>query len=215
MLRLSQKKIIWGLMIVLCLALQARADESTGFTHHERQMLLKVARDTLNLHLNQHTLPSLKDYRLTIPMQQQSGVFVTLKEKKNSNLRGCIGYIIGHKPLAEAVIDCTVQAATLDRRFTPMKKGEDKSVWIEISVLSPPQKISSPEQIQVGKHGLIIASGVQSGLLLPQVALEWGWNREDFLKAVCKKAGLPENAWQQNAELYVFTAEVFGEEQEK
>jgi len=209
--RLLPKSIVCGLLVLIGALPAAAAGVAACCTHQEQQTLLKIARDTLNGHLNRQTIPSLQEYHLTTPLQQQAGVFVTLKEKKNGNLRGCIGYIIGHKPLAEAVMDCTMQAATNDKRFAPMKKGADKAVCIEISVLSPPQKIESPEQIRVGQHGLIIAKGAQTGLLLPQVAVEWGWDREDFLKALCRKAGLPESAWKQGADLYVFTAEVFGE----
>jgi AmmeMemoRadiSam system protein A len=126
-------------------------------------------------------------------------------------LRGCIGYITGIKPLIEAVIDCTIQAATRDRRFIPMKKGENEGVHIEISALTPPKKISNINDIIVGKHGLILSEGFKSGVLLPQVPLEWGWNRDDFLKAICRKAGLPDRAWERGATLYGFSAQVFGE----
>jgi len=193
-------------------ALPAAGAEPAALSRPEQQVLLKIARDTLSGHLNGQPLPALRHYALSAPMQQPAGVFVTLKEHGNGNLRGCIGYIIGRSPLAAAVIDCTVQAATHDKRFAPMKKGDEQNVLIEISVLSPPQKIGSPEQIRVGQHGLIIAQGPQTGLLLPQVAVEHNWSRDDFLKALCAKANLPEDAWKHSADLYVFTAEVFAEE---
>jgi uncharacterized protein len=86
-------------------------------------------------------------------------------------------------------------------------------VQIEISVLTPPEKIANINKIEIGKHGLIISQGLHRGVLLPQVPVEWGWNRADFLKAICQKAGLAEGAWKEGAELYVFTAQVFREQE--
>jgi len=180
---------------------------------NEEQVLVKIARDTLALYLNQRLLPQLSAYPATPNLQKECGVFVTLKNKKNKELRGCIGYLSGVKPLREAVRDCTVESATRDQRFTPMQQGEDQTVTIEISVLTPPQKISSIKQIEIGKHGLIISKGMRRGVLLPQVPVEWGWNRDDFLKAICQKAGLPEDAWKEGADLYIFTAQVFREDE--
>ncbi len=177
----------------------------------ERQILIKIARDTLSLYVNTRALPQLTQYPVTPQLQKQCGVFVTLKNKKTNERRGCIGYIAGAKPLREAVRDCTVESATRDARFPPLHAGEEQTVTIEISVLTPPEKISSINQIQVGKHGLIIKKGMHHGVLLPQVPVEWGWNRDQFLQAICQKAGLPEDAWQQGAELYIFTAQVVKE----
>jgi uncharacterized protein (TIGR00296 family) len=92
-----------------------------------------------------------------------------------------------------------------------MKRGEDNTVHIEISVLTSPRMIHDINEIKVGKHGLIISNGYKNGILLPQVPMEWGWNRDDFLKAICKKADLPEDAWKKDSELFVFTTQVFGE----
>jgi AmmeMemoRadiSam system protein A len=178
----------------------------------EQQVLIKIARDTLNLNLNKRLMPELAQYPLTANVRKQCGVFVTLKNKKDGELRGCIGYIYGVKPLCESVRDCTVEAATHDMRFTPMQKGEDQSVTIEISVLSPPAQIYSIDRIEVGTHGLIISKGMHRGVLLPQVPTEWGWNRDDYLKAICRKAGLPDDGWRDGADLYTFTAQVFKEE---
>ena len=178
---------------------------------NEKQVLVKIARDTLALYLNRRVLPQLSAYPATPNLQKECGVFVTLKNKKDKELRGCIGYLSGVKPLRESVRDCTVEAATRDQRFPPMQAGEDQTVTIEISVLTPPQKIGSITQIEIGKHGLIISKGMRRGVLLPQVPVEWGWNRDDFLKAICQKAGLPEDAWKEGADLYIFTAQVFAE----
>jgi AmmeMemoRadiSam system protein A len=192
-------------------AFYAWSGENETLNKKEEQILLKMARDTLPLYLDKRAVPSLKDYPLTPNLQKTCGVFVTLKEKATGNLRGCIGYVVGRKSLSEAVIDCTVQAATRDRRFAPLKKGADRTVYIDVSVLSPPKEINRIDKIKVGKHGLIISKGLKSGVLLPQVPVEWGWNRDAFLKAICKKAGLPDRAWEHGATLYVFTAQVFGE----
>jgi AmmeMemoRadiSam system protein A len=177
----------------------------------EQQVLITMARDTLGLYLNKRQVPALSAYPATAALQKECGVFVTLKKKNNGELRGCIGYIDGVKPLREAVRDCTVEASTRDQRFAPMQPGEEQTVQIEISVLTPPEKIANISKIEIGKHGLIISQGIHRGVLLPQVPVEWGWNRADFLKAICQKAGLPEGAWKEGAELYVFTAQVFRE----
>jgi AmmeMemoRadiSam system protein A len=180
---------------------------------NEQQALIKIARDTLRLYLNKQQVPALTAYPLTPALQKECGAFVTLKNKNNGELRGCIGYIYGAKALREAVRDCTVEAATRDQRFAPLQSGEEQTVQIEISVLTPPQKIDTIKAIEIGKHGLIISKGMHRGVLLPQVPVEWGWNRADFLNAVCQKAGLPEGAWKEGAELYIFTAQVFREQE--
>jgi AmmeMemoRadiSam system protein A len=195
--------------LLFCLPASSWANEF--LSKNEEQVLLKIARDTLALYLNQRVLPQLSAYPATPNLQKECGVFVTLKKKNEKELRGCIGYISGVKPLREAVLDCTVESATRDLRFAPMRQGEDQTVSIEISVLTPAQKISDIKQIEIGKHGLIISKGQRRGLLLPQVPVEWGWNREDFLKAICQKAGLPEDAWKDGADLYIFSAQVFSE----
>jgi len=179
----------------------------------QQQVLITIARDTLRLYLNKRQVPALSAYPATAALQKECGVFVTLKKKNNGELRGCIGYIDGVKQLREAVRDCTVEAATRDQRFAPMQPGEEQTVQIEISVLTPPEKIANINKIEIGKHGLIISKGMHRGVLLPQVPVEWGWNRADFLNAICQKAGLPEGAWKEGAELYVFTAQVFGKQE--
>jgi len=195
----------------LIVSLPAPSWSDEFLNKNEKQVLVKIARDTLALYLNRRVLPQLSAYPATPNLQKECGVFVTLKNKKDKELRGCIGYLSGVKPLRESVRDCTVEAATRDQRFPPMQAGEDQTVTIEISVLTPPQKIGSITQIEIGKHGLIISKGMRRGVLLPQVPVEWGWNRDDFLKAICQKAGLPEDAWKEGADLYIFTAQVFAE----
>lgn len=187
------------------------AGDSPGLKPEEQRTLLRLARATITMYLEAARLPDMTRYNITPALQQPCGVFVTLKEKATGDLRGCIGYIRSRRPLAESVVECAVFAATRDRRFSPLKKGEQNSVLIEISVLSPPRKIDTVEEIAVGSHGLIVSKGVSSGVLLPQVPVELGWNRSDFVKAACRKAGLPGNAWQHGAVLQVFTAQVFKE----
>lgn len=137
------------------------------------------------------------------------GCFVTIKQ--NGKLRGCIGNFISEKSLHLLVREMAVAAAIHDPRFYPMKEPDLDNFSLEISVLSPLEKIESIEQITVGKHGLYVIKNSSHGVLLPQVAVEYGWSRDEFLKHACLKAGLPENAWQKECEISVFTAQVFGE----
>jgi uncharacterized protein len=202
--------IILSVLVLISPCPFARAEEVLN--KNEQQTLIRIARDTLRLYLAGQQVPSLADYPVTAVLQSQCGVFVTLKNKHNGELRGCIGYIYGGKPLREAVRDCAVESATRDRRFSPLQAGEEQSVLIEISVLTPPQKIDTITEIEIGKHGLIISRGMHRGVLLPQVPLEWGWNRNDFLNAICQKADLPQGAWKEGAELFIFTAQVFKEQ---
>jgi len=135
------------------------------------------------------------------------GAFVTLK--KRERLRGCIGFTEPIFPLYETIIRASIYAATRDPRFPPVSSEELKDLRIEISVLTPMQKINDPRRIQVGKHGLVISKSGKKGLLLPQVPVENNWSRDEFLRHTCLKAGLPEDAWKNGAELYVFEALVF------
>jgi AmmeMemoRadiSam system protein A len=145
---------------------------------------------------------------------EPSGAFVTLH--LHGELRGCIGYIEALYPLYETVAEVAQKAAFEDPRFPPLGEAELKQVEIEISVLSPLKKITDPNEVEVGKHGLVIDAGYTRGLLLPQVAVEYGWNREQFLSSTARKAGLPSNAWKKpDISLYVFTSDVFAESQEQ
>ncbi len=135
--------------------------------------------------------------------------FVTLHRK--GRLRGCIGQVEAESPLAETVVRCAICAAREDPRFPPVESEELDTLEIEISVLSP-LKAVFPDDIQIGKHGLLIAKGARRGLLLPQVAIEQGFTRERFLEATCEKAGLDRDAWKEpGAYILGFTAEVFSE----
>ncbi len=138
------------------------------------------------------------------------GAFVTLR--RDGELRGCIGYIEAVCPLWETVETCAESAALRDFRFSPVRPEELSSLHIEISVLSPLESIDDPERIQVGQHGIVMSSGGRRGLLLPQVATEYRWDREQFLQHTCQKAGLPADAWKHGAKIEIFSADVFGEE---
>ncbi len=189
-----------------------RASSHAPLTSKEQKILLAVARDTLDSSLSGKPLPRVHSYQLSDALKKKCGVFVTLKTKGTGKLRGCIGYITGRQALAEAVRNCTVMAATRDTRFPPMKHGEAETVFIEISVLTPLKKIHTIAEIEVGSHGLFIENSGRSGLLLPQVPVDWGWNKKQFLQAVCRKAGLPHSAWQEDGtHLYIFSAQVWTE----
>jgi len=143
-------------------------------------------------------------------MNENYGAFVTLHI--HGQLRGCIGFIIGYRPLKETLSELSKLAAFKDPRFPPLSVDEYNDIDIEVSILSPIQNLRSPEDIEIGKHGLIIKKGFKSGLLLPQVAIENKWQREQFLSHTCLKAGLPPDAWKEKGiEMQYFTAYVFGE----
>ncbi len=176
-------------------------------TPARREALLTLARRTLNSYLTDGTLPS---YETDDPhLLRLSGVFVTLQE--DGELRGCIGHLRADTPLYRAVQETAIAAATEDPRFPPLTRAELERVRLEISVLSPFRRLTDPMQVEVGTHGLLILKGGQQGLLLPQVAVEEGWDREAFLEGLCRKAGLPTGCWREGANLYTFTAVVFGE----
>ena len=179
-----------------------------GLNAAEQQTLLKIARQAITAELNHkdYTLPSDLSANLEMPR----GAFVTLK--RNGELRGCIGYIVSEQPLAETVSVCAVQAAFHDPRFNPLQKDELDGLTLEISALTPLELVKDTNTIEVGKHGLLIRHGYYQGLLLPQVPIEQGWDRETFLNQTCRKAGLPNGTWKEKgAELYRFSAQVFGE----
>ena len=177
----------------------------------QRKKLLKIARSSINAYLQ-----SGKKVELTETDQvltQEMGAFVTLN--KHGDLRGCIGSLTASKPLYLTVRDMAVEAAVGDPRFSPLTLTELKDIEIEISVLSPLKMVDSAERIELGKHGVLVRKGYQSGVFLPQVATETGWNKEEFLNNLCAhKAGLPQDAWKdESTELYIFNAEVFSEKE--
>jgi hypothetical protein len=187
-----------------------KEEKAMVLSDEEKQILLKIARNTVETYVKSRKIPKIDvdDYP---NLKQEVGVFVTLN--KNKQLRGCIGYIRPIAPLAQAVSKMAIAAATEDPRFSPVTPDELKDIKIEITVLSELIRINNIEQIEVGKHGLYIVKGFNSGLLLPQVATEHGWNREEFLVHTCYKAGLPPNAWKEkDTEIFIFTGSIFHEE---
>jgi len=172
----------------------------------ERAALVAVARRTLEAYIRNRKVPLERAIsgRLAAP----GAAFVTLKRR--GRLRGCIGYTEAVAPLFKVVQECTVAAATEDPRFPPVSSEELPAIRMEISVLTPLVPLR-PEDVVVGRHGLWVSQGRMRGLLLPQVPVEQGWDRETFLDQTCVKAGLPPSAWRHGATLKGFTAEVFGE----
>ncbi len=140
-----------------------------------------------------------------------TGAFVTLK--RDGQLRGCIGTLECRRPLAEEIARVAVSAAREDPRFDPLRPAELDDLDVEISVLGPLEEIDprDPAAIEIGRHGLVVEQGRGRGLLLPQVATELGWDREQFLSQTCVKAGLPPDCWQRGAKVYRFAADVFGD----
>lgn len=174
----------------------------------ERQELITIARNSI---IEAVTGKGQAGVEVTEGrLKEKSGAFVTIK--KHGQLRGCIGYIIGVKPLYETVKDVAASAAINDPRFRPVSESELDELELEISALTPLSRIDNIDEIEVGKHGLYMKRGFYSGLLLPQVATEYGWDRETFLEQTCRKAGLSKDAWKDDStEIYIFSAEVFDE----
>lgn len=174
----------------------------------DKELLLKIARTTIESVVLGAKVP---EFQVTSEnLLQDRGAFVTIT--KNGALRGCIGYIVGVKPLYQAVREVAESAALRDPRFEPVQPSELPDLKIEISALSVPRPIHNVEEITVGVHGIIIRKGYRQGLLLPQVATEYDWDRITFLEHTCRKAGLPMNAWQdEDTEIEIFSAEIFGE----
>lgn len=176
-------------------------------TKKEQRELLKIARQTIVDHITTGKVPAIAP---TSPgLNLHSGCFVTIKQK--GELRGCIGNFVSDQPLYLLVQEMAVSAATRDPRFYPMKADDLADFTLDISVLSPLRQVASVEEIKVGTHGIYIVKGSYRGVLLPQVATEYNWNREQFLQHTCIKAGLPQNAWQGECDIYIFSAQVFGE----
>ena len=179
---------------------------TSEYSQEERQILLQLAHRAINSALDGSDL----DLHAPTPhLAEMRGAFTTLHLR--GKLRGCIGYVIPTHTLYRTVAETARAAAFDDPRFRPVTIEEAPELKVEISVLSPLKPIR-PEAVVIGVHGLIVTQGARRGLLLPQVPLEWGWDRETFLSQTCLKAGLSPDAWLQGAELQAFTAEVFGED---
>jgi AmmeMemoRadiSam system protein A len=184
--------------------------DETDLLAEDKQALLRLARQTLASYLGNGAPP---DFKPTSPaLAEQRAAFVTLRVRETGDLRGCIGEVFAREPLWECVRNMAVAAATEDPRFLPVTIDEVPELHIEISALTPMKPIK-PEEVVVGRHGLMIVKGFDRGLLLPQVPEEQGWDREQFLRGLCLKARLPSNAWKdKDTQLFSFEAEVWGEE---
>lgn len=175
------------------------------FSHGERALLLRLAHDSIESALQQREI-SLDPP--TPHLAEPRGVFTSLYLR--AELRGCVGYVLPTCTVYRAVAETARAAAFDDNRFRPVTQEEAPHLEIQLSILSAPQPIRA-EEIEVGRHGLLLSHHGRRGLLLPQVPVEHEWDRITFLEQTCRKAGLPLDAWQHGAVLEAFTAEVFGE----
>lgn len=175
------------------------------FGREERRTLLQIAHHAILSELSGQTW---KEEPVPDRLREPRGVFTTLYLQ--GDLRGCVGYAMPVAPLHRAVAETARAAAFEDSRFLPVTRAEAPLLEISLSVLSPLFPIQ-PEQVEVGRHGLVVSLGFSRGLLLPQVPSEYGWDRETFLEQTCRKAGLPSDAWRRGAKFEAFTAEVFGD----
>lgn len=194
------------------------AGDERYLTADEERLLLEIARDTLDAWVQQRQRLDLAGYALTPAILERHGAFVTLTNQ--GELRGCVGYAANRAPLGETVRDNAINASSRDARFPAVTADELEDIRIEVSALTPgdtpesPFKvIRDPREIVIGRDGLCIQfDGARTGLLLPQVPGHHGWNVEQFLVAVCRKAQLPDNAWRDpRARLFRFSAQVFSE----
>jgi AmmeMemoRadiSam system protein A len=172
----------------------------------DRRRLLQIARQAVAAKVEGRSF-AVTNERDTLT--RPAGAFVTLTE--GEELRGCIGYPEPSEALARVVAHCAAAAAVSDPRFPPVQPDEVARLHVEISVLGPIMPVADPREIVVGRDGLIVEQGFRRGLLLPQVATDWGWDRETFLSQTCVKAGLDSDAWRRGAKIFRFEAEVFGE----
>ena len=177
-----------------------------GLNEEEKKTLHQIAKTVIE---NKAKGKAVPDFKVESPtLKENRGAFVTIH--KRGQLRGCIGYIEGQGPLHKTIERMAEAAAFKDPRFTPVKENELPELELEISVLTPLKRITDVNEIQVGKHGIYIVKGMWAGLLLPQVATEYGWDRQTFLEHTCQKANLPSNAWKEkDTEIYIFSADIF------
>ncbi|MCW3984999.1 MAG: TIGR00296 family protein [Candidatus Bathyarchaeota archaeon] len=189
-------------------------------TQEEGEFLVKLARKTVQEHLKTGKVVNVpKD--TPAKLMQRCGVFVTINSLKNGKkkLKGCIGYPYPTTVLAQAVIECAISSATQDPRFSSLSSEELDKVIFEVSVLTPPKLVEVedprhlPSRIKIGKNGLIVERGFYKGLLLPQVPVEYNWDKEEFLCQCCIKAGLPPDNWLiKTTKIHKFQAIVFQED---
>lgn len=183
---------------------------------NEGRMLIELSRSAIEFYLrNGKSISKPKEYSEVF--NEKRGVFVTLNSYPDKRLRGCIGYPLAYEPLIDAVMSSALSAAVSDPRFNPVEYHELDNIVIEVTVLSPmkllDKKIEYTRQIKVGRDGLFVICGANSGLLLPQVPVEWKWDEEQFLREVCIKAGMYEDCYKNiNCDMHAFTGQIFEEE---
>ena len=176
-----------------------------ALSHDDRARLLALARQALTARVNHQPLPDPPSGGV---FERARGAFVTIH--RQGVLRGCLGRLEPQR-LAETVVHLAAVVSHSDPRFDPVGKEELDEIDLEISVLTPAREINLVDDIEIGRHGLIVEQGFRRGLLLPQVPVEHRWDRTTFLEHTCLKAGLRRDAWQHGARLFVFEAEVFGD----
>jgi uncharacterized protein len=185
-----------------CLSGTSQPDE---FSPDERSLLLRLAHEAIAVALDQRAISLAPP---SAHLAEPRGAFTTLYYR--GGLRGCVGFVLPVTPLYRTIAESACSAAFDDSRFSPVTRDEAPELKVSLSVLSPPQPIQA-DQVEIGRHGLLISLGLHRGLLLPQVPVEHGWDSIQFLEQTCRKAGLPLNSWQTGAKLEAFTAEVFAD----
>ena len=175
-------------------------------SEQDRELLLRIAREAIAAYVGVTPAHVAGDVPI---LERRGGAFVTIHNR--GDLRGCIGHIEPNEPLGKVVPRCAVAACSADPRFPPVTESELAHIDLEISLLGPLEPIAGAQDIEIGRHGLVVEQGWRRGLLLPQVATEWQWDAEKFLEHTCHKAGLPRDAWKHGAKIWRFEAEVFSE----
>jgi len=190
----------------------ATSAPETTLTAPEKRTLLLAAREALRaLFVTPDVERRLAGLEISPRLHTPSGVFVSLHRRRDGRLRGCIGTLLPRRQLLDAVIDNARAAAERDPRFPPLRADELPTIEIEVSVLGPLLDVEDPQEIVIGRDGVVVTQGLQRGVLLPQVAVDQKWDREQFLDNVCRKADLPADAWRHGARLERFEAIVFSE----
>lgn len=182
-------------------------------SEEEGKLAVRIARGSIEIHLAGRQIPEIPD--LPPVFDENRGVFVTLK--REGVLRGCIGIPYPVMPLSEALKQAAIASATEDPRFMPVSADEFDGIEIEVTVMTPPEPLlclpaERPSRIEAGRHGLIVSGRGRSGLLLPQVATEYGWDERTFLDHTCMKAGFPSGCWERSEiEVKTFEGQIFHE----
>jgi len=207
----NKNKGTWTVGYTSCVIDQEKKGETAMLSKNQKKRLLEIARSSIQAYLK--TGKKLEVSETDPELLKENGAFVTLHE--NGELKGCIGNLSASQPLYLTIRDMAVESATGDFRFSPVTLPELKDIEIEISVLTPLERVDSIDEIKMGTDGVLVKKGFNSGVFLPQVATETGWTKEEFLSNLCdQKAGLPALAWQdKDTEIYKFSAQVFSEKE--